>query len=108
MRWAPQLAWWAVDVFFIDTQTGRVATRKQLAEAGQVDATTEKPLAPWHPIRGDSDATTLWFAVLRKREQGVFIGTLCFRHTERQASLEAAGWEEVPVPEIGVEASSRA
>lgn len=62
----------------------------------------EKPLKPWHPIEGTGDASTMWYAVLRKRERGVFIGTLCFRHTERQASLEALGWEEVPVPEIGV------
>jgi hypothetical protein len=40
--------------------------------------------------------------VLRKRERGVFIGTLCIRHTGRQASLEARGWEEVPVERIGV------
>jgi hypothetical protein len=44
----------------------------------------------------------MWYAVLRKRERGVFIGTLCIRHTDRQASLEERGWEEIPVPEIGV------
>ena len=37
----------------------------------------------------------MWYAVLRKRERGVFIGTLCIRHTGRKASLEASGWEEV-------------
>ena len=61
-----------------------------------------KPVAPWHPIQGPSDASTMWYAVLRKRERGVFIGTLCFRHTERQASLLEQGWEEVDVPAIGV------
>ena len=45
----------------------------------------------------------MWYAVLRKRERGVFIGTLCIRHVGRQASLERAGWEEVPVEAIGVE-----
>jgi hypothetical protein len=34
--------------------------------------------------------------------RGVFIGTLCIRHTERQPYLEAQGWEEVPVDEIRV------
>ena len=63
----------------------------------------EASLAPWHPIQGPSDASTMWYAVLRKRERGVFIGTLCIRHTGRQASLEQAGWEEVPVGAIGVE-----
>jgi hypothetical protein len=62
----------------------------------------DRPVKPWHPIQGPGDASTMWYAVLRKRERGVFIGTLCIRHTGRQASLEQAGWEEVPVPRIGV------
>jgi hypothetical protein len=44
----------------------------------------------------------MWYAVLRKRERGVFIGTLCIRHIGRQASLEEAGWQEVQVGEIGL------
>ena len=76
-----------------------MATRRQLVEAGQADA-TEQPVPPWFPIRGDSDASTLWFAVMRKRERGLFIGTLCFRHTDWHASLLEKGWEEVPVEEI--------
>jgi hypothetical protein len=94
-----------VDVFFIDTQTGRVATRRQLVEAGAADE-DGRPVAPWHPIRGDSGASTLWYAVMRKRERGVFIGTLCIRHTDWHASLLGKGWEEVPVPDIGVEGGS--
>jgi hypothetical protein len=88
-------------VFWVNTQDGRVATRGQLAEAGLVDA-QDRPVKPWHPIHGPGDASTMWYAVLRKRERGVFIGTLCIRHTGRQASLEQAGWEEIPVPRIGV------
>ncbi len=87
--------------FFVNTQDGRVATRSQLAEAGLVDD-EEKPVSPWHPIQGPSDASTMWYAVLRKQERSVFIGTLCFRHTGRQNLLEAEGWEEVPISEIGV------
>jgi hypothetical protein len=90
-----------VGAFFVNTQDGRVATRAQLAEAELVDE-FDKPFAPWHPIQGPSDASTMWYAVLRKRERGVFIGTLCIRHTGRQASLEERGWEEVPVERIGV------
>jgi hypothetical protein len=90
-----------VSGFFVNTEDGRVATRGQLEEAGLVDA-TGKPLGPWHPIRGPSDASTMWYAVLRKREKGVFIGTLCFRHSERQASLLEAGWDELEVDAIGV------
>ena len=65
----------------------------------------EVPVPPWHPIQGPSDASTMWYAVLRKRERGIFIGTLCIRHGARQASLEAAGWAEVPIEEIKAPAS---
>ena len=87
--------------FFVNTQDGRVATRTQLVEAGAAES-DERPPRPWHEIQGPSDASTMWYAVLRKREKGVFIGTLCIRHVGRQASLEAAGWEEVPVEKIRV------
>jgi len=59
-----------------------------------------KPGPPWHRIQGPSDASTMWYAVLRKRERGVFIGTLCIRHGERKDLLEQRGWEEVPIAEI--------
>ena len=78
-----------------------MATRTQLSEAGLVDD-DENPVKPWHPIQGPSDASTMWYAVLRKQMRGVFIGTLCIRHTERQPYLEEQGWEEVPVGEIRV------
>lgn len=87
--------------FFVNTEDGRVATRNQLAEAALVDE-RDKPVKPWHPIQGPSDASTMWYAVLRKRERGIFIGTLCIRHTGRQTLLEADGWEEIPVRGIGV------
>ena len=87
--------------FFVNTQDGRVATRSQLVDAGLADE-YDKPVAPWHPIQGPGGESTLWYAVLRKRERGVFIGTLCIRHSERQASLEGAGWEEIAIDAIGV------
>jgi hypothetical protein len=90
-----------VSVFFINTRDGRVATRGQLDEAGLMDE-QGTPVDPWHPIQGPRDASTMWYAVLRKRERDVFIGTLCFRHTGRQASLERRGWEEVRVERIGL------
>jgi hypothetical protein len=90
-----------VSRFFVNTQDGRVATRTQLVEAGEVVG-DDRPDLPWFEIQGSDDASTMWYAVLRKREKGVFIGTLCIRHVGRQASLEEAGWEEVPVEEIGV------
>ena len=76
-----------------------MATRRQLAEAGQVDE-NERPVAPWFRIRGDPDASTLWFAVMRKKERGVYIGTLTIRHGAHHAYLMREGWEEVAIDEI--------
>jgi hypothetical protein len=90
------------NVFLINTESGQVATAAQLRDAGLADEETHKPLPPWHPISGPDDASTMWYAVMRKRTRGVFIGTLCIRHIGRQASLEEDGWEEVPIGEIGV------
>ena len=59
------------------------------------------PPRPWHPVRGDRDASTLWYAVMRKQVKDVFIGTLCIRHSDHHASLLQQGWREVPVEEIG-------
>ena len=86
-------------LFFIDTGTGQVATQRQLIEAG-VAGSDGVPPRPWHRIQGSSDATTLWFAVLRRRERGVFIGTLVLRHGDHHALLLGRGWEEVAIDEI--------
>jgi hypothetical protein len=88
-----------VAAFFIDTTTGQVATLTQLIAAG-VTGSEDAPPPPWHPVRGDRDASTLWYAVMRKRVKDVFIGTLCIRHSDHHASLLESGWQEVPVPEI--------
>jgi hypothetical protein len=86
--------------FFIDTSTGQVATQRQLAEAG-VTPPSGIPPRPWHPVRGTGDASTMWYAVMRKRVRDeVFIGTLALRHSDHHASLLQAGWQEVPVGEI--------
>jgi hypothetical protein len=87
--------------FFIDTGTGQVATLRQLVEAG-VAPTDAPPPRPWHPIQGSRDATTMFFAVMRKRVKGVYIGTLTLRHGPHHASLLSQSWEEVAVDEIGV------
>jgi hypothetical protein len=88
-----------VATFFIDTSTGQVATGRQLVESGVADA-AEGPQPPWFRIQGTGDATTLWYAVMRKETRGVHIGALCIRHSDHHASLLASGWEEVPVSEI--------
>jgi hypothetical protein len=89
--------------FFIDTATGQVATGRQLVEAG-VARPDQPPPSPWHPVQGSGDASTMWYAVMRKRTRGVFIGTLCIRHGGHHASLLQQGWQEVPVGEIAVQA----
>ena len=81
-------------MFFIDTANGQVATHRQLIDAGAVGADGLPP-RPWHRIQGSPDASTLWFAVLRRRERGVFIGTLVLRHSSHHALLLERGWEEV-------------
>ena len=81
-------------LFFIDTATGQIATHRQLVEAG-IAARDGLPPRPWHRIQGTGDASTMWYAVLRKREKGVFIGTLVLRHSAHHALLLERGWEEV-------------
>jgi hypothetical protein len=89
--------------FFIDTTTGQVATGRQLV----ADAVSPPP-RPWHPIQGTRDASTMWYAVLRRQERNVFIGTVVLRHTTHHASLLQRGWQEVPVAEIGVPGAAEA
>jgi hypothetical protein len=91
-------------MFFIDTQTGAVATHRQLVEAGTVPEGEDRPPRPWHRIQGTGDATTLWYAVMRKATRGIYIGTLVIRHSPHHASLMEQGWEEVPVEEIRAQA----
>jgi hypothetical protein len=86
-------------VFFIDTGTGQVATRRQLIDVGLGDE-AQPPPRPWLRIQGSDDATTMWYAVLRKRERGIFIGALAIRHGDHHASLLQGGWEEIPVEEL--------
>jgi hypothetical protein len=89
-----------VAIFFIDTDSGQVATLRQLVEAG-VATEVVPPPRPWLRIQGTGDASTMWYAVLRKRERGIYIGAMAMRHQDHHAKLLADGWEEVPVDEIG-------
>lgn len=77
-----------------------MATLRHLVESG-VTAADAHPPRPWLRIRASDDASTLWYAVLRKRERGVFIGTMALRHGAHHASLLENGWEEVPPEAIG-------
>jgi len=88
-------------LFFVDTATGQIATQAQLGAAG-LTGTDGVPDRPWLRIQASADATTLWHAVLRKRERGVFIGTLVLRHSDHHDLLLQRGWQEVAPEEIGV------
>ena len=90
----------AVGVFYIHVHEGHIATLDQLAEAEIIEV-GEDPTFPWHRIDASSDATTMWYAAMRKRERDIFLGTLTFRHGDHHSLLLDAGWEEVPVEEIG-------
>jgi len=88
-----------VSAFFIHTTTGQIATLARLVENG-VTSPADPPPRPWHPVRGDRDASTLWYAVMRKQTRGLFIGTLCIRHSDHHASLMEDGWREVAPEDI--------
>ena len=60
----------------------------------------EEPQRPWFRIKGTDDAITMWYAVMRKKVKGVYIGALCLRHTDHHALLLQKGWQEVEVSEI--------
>ena len=91
--------------FFIDTDQGTVATQRQLLESGIADD-VHGPPRPWLRIQGPSDASTMWYAVLRKQERGIFIGALALRHSSRLDLLLHAGWQEVPVSQIAAPSAS--
>jgi hypothetical protein len=88
-------------LFFIDTERGTIATVHQLVAAGITEG-SDPPPRPWLRIQGSGDATTLWHAVLRKREREIFLGTLVMRHSGHHETLLSQGWEEIPVDEIGL------
>lgn len=86
---------------------GRVATLRQLVEAGVADGVRPPP-RPWLRIQGSGDASTMWYSVLRKRERGIHLGTIALRHQDHWRKLLGEGWEEVPISEIGASLSSQA
>jgi len=91
-----------VGAFFIDTERGQIATQHQLIAAGIAPPDLPPP-RPWFRIQGTGDASTMWYAVMRKHTRGIFIGALAIRHLDHHASLLRKGWVEVPVEEIGAD-----
>jgi len=80
-----------------DLRAGIAAAATRLDEIADRRAVEDAlPALPWFPVRGDRDASTLWYAVMRKETKGVYIGTLVIRHSDHHASLLEGGWQEVP------------
>jgi hypothetical protein len=90
-----------VGLFFIDTATGQVATQRQMLDANMLGP-DGMPGPPWHRIQGSNDASTMWYAVMRRREKGIFIGALVLRHSDHHDLLRERGWEDVAIDEIGL------
>ncbi len=79
-----------------------MATQRQLIDAGMVEGHEQFPPRPWLRMQGSDDATTMWFAVLRRVERGIHIGRLVFRQSDQYSLLLEQGWDEVPIAEIGL------
>ncbi|HEY1538841.1 MAG TPA: hypothetical protein VGF63_05535 [Solirubrobacteraceae bacterium] len=92
-------------VFFIDTDSGVVATQHQLVAGGVMEG-SDLPPRPWLRIQGSGDATTLWHAVMRRRVRGIVLGTLVMRHSTHHALLTSQGWEEIAPQEIGLDGAT--
>jgi hypothetical protein len=87
-------------MFYIDTGSGEFATHTQLQAHGFLDE-DGRARPPWHRIQATSDASTLWYALLRKRSHGIWLGALAMRSADHYAKLLADGWEEVPPERTG-------
>jgi hypothetical protein len=42
----------------------------------------------------------MWYAVMRRQERGIFIGTLVLRHSGHHTLLLERGWEEVAPQDV--------
>jgi hypothetical protein len=87
-------------MFYIDTSSGEFATHSQLDAHGLLDERS-RARPPWHRIQATSDASTLWYALLRKRTHGIWLGALAMRSADHYAKLLSEGWEEVPPEQTG-------
>lgn len=87
-------------MFYIDTGAGEFATHEQLREHDLLDQ-DGRSRPPWHRIQATSDASTLWYALMRKPTRGIWLGALVMRSADHYAKLLREGWEEVPPERVG-------
>src|SRR4051794_10757978 len=88
-------------MFYIDTSSGDFATHEQLREHDLLDRDSH-PVPPWHRIQATSDASTLWYSLMRKHTRGIWLGALVMRSADHYRKLLGEGWEEVPPQLTGV------
>ena len=87
-------------MFYIDTSAGEFATHEQLRAHGLLNR-DGRSRPPWHRIQATSDASTLWYALMRKHTRGIWLGALTMRGAEHYEKLLREGWEEVPPQHTG-------
>lgn len=87
-------------IFYIDTSSGEFATHARLREHELLDC-DGRAQPPWHKLQATSDASTLWYALMRKRTRGIWVGALAMRSAEHRRKLLREGWEEVPPERCG-------
>ncbi|MEA2451184.1 MAG: hypothetical protein QOG63_3116, partial [Thermoleophilaceae bacterium] len=87
-------------MFYIDTRSGDFATHTQLNAHGLLDEDGHAR-RPWYRIQATSDASTLWYALMRKPSHGIWLGALTMRGGDHHAKLLAEGWEEVAPQRTG-------
>ncbi|MEA2478759.1 MAG: hypothetical protein QOJ07_681 [Thermoleophilaceae bacterium] len=86
--------------FYIDTSSGDFATHDQLRRHDLLDR-DGRAQPPWHQIQATGDASTLWYALLRKHTRGIWVGALVMRTSDHRQKLLGEGWEEVPPERAG-------
>src|SRR3954465_8760313 len=87
-------------MFYIDTSSGDFATHEQLREHQLLDQDGH-PVGTWHRIQATSDASTLWYALMRKPTRGIWLGALVMRSADHYRKLLREGWEEVAPESVG-------
>jgi hypothetical protein len=87
-------------MFYIDTGSGAFATHDQLRQHALLDEDGHAQ-RPWHRVQATSDASTLWYALLRKQTRGIWLGALAMRGTDHHQKLLREGWEDVPPERTG-------
>ena len=93
-------------MFYIDTSAGAFATHEQLRTHGLLDRDGHSE-PPWHRIQATSDASTLWYALLRKHTRGIWLGAVVMRSADHYAKLLGEDWEEVPAARVGASLDGR-